>query len=61
MTELRESVSLLVTRRSSEFSPYEPGTRPRPAYDRVDPYYFPIGGFQGVKRPGPLVRLYLFR
>ncbi len=50
---LRRSGTLI-----QEFSPYEPGTRPHPVYDRVDPYYFPIGGFQGVKRPGPLVRLY---
>ncbi len=44
-----------------EFSPYAPGTDPHPVYDRVDPHYFPIGGFRGVRRPGPLVRLYRLR
>jgi hypothetical protein len=42
-----------------EFSFSETGaTNPRPVYDQVDPYHFPIGGFQGMRRPGPLVRLY---
>ena len=40
------------------FSPYKTRATPHPVYDRVDPYYFPIGGFAGVVRPGPLVRLY---
>jgi Dolichyl-phosphate-mannose-protein mannosyltransferase len=41
-----------------EFSPYEARALPHPVYDRVDAHYFPIGGFRGVMRPGPLVRLY---
>jgi Dolichyl-phosphate-mannose-protein mannosyltransferase len=41
-----------------EFNPYAPRAQPHPVYDRVDPHYFPMGRFRGVKRPGPLVRLY---
>jgi len=40
------------------FSPYKPGAQPDPVYDRADPYYFPLGRFRGVVRPGPLVRIY---
>lgn len=50
---LRQSATLI-----REFSPYVSGTHPHPVYDRVDAYFFPIGGFRGVTRPGPLVRLY---
>jgi hypothetical protein len=31
---------------------------PEPVYDIVDGFYVPIGGFRGVMRPGPLLRLY---
>jgi 4-amino-4-deoxy-L-arabinose transferase-like glycosyltransferase len=41
-----------------EFSPYLPGAHPQPVYDWTDPYYVPIGRFAGVKRPGPMIRLY---
>jgi 4-amino-4-deoxy-L-arabinose transferase-like glycosyltransferase len=41
-----------------EFSPYAVGTVAHPVYDRADPYYFPIGRFAGVQRPGPRVRIY---
>jgi 4-amino-4-deoxy-L-arabinose transferase-like glycosyltransferase len=41
-----------------EFTPYEPGPAPHPVYDRVDAHFFPIGRFAGVRRPGPLVRVY---
>jgi 4-amino-4-deoxy-L-arabinose transferase-like glycosyltransferase len=50
---LRRSATL-----AQAFSPYKTRATPHPVYDRVDPYYFPIGGFAGVVRPGPLVRLY---
>src|SRR5262249_16864098 len=49
----------LVLQRSARlvqsFTPYRTRVTPHPVYDRVDPYYFPIGGFEGVVRPGPLV------
>jgi Dolichyl-phosphate-mannose-protein mannosyltransferase len=51
--ELRGAATLL-----REFSPYHLGARPRPVYDWTDPYYVPIGGFVGVKRPGPTIRVY---
>jgi hypothetical protein len=50
---LRHSATLI-----REFSPYRTGRAASPVYDTVDAYYFPIGGFRGVKRPGPLVRVY---
>jgi len=50
---IRESATLI-----REFSPYKPGTHPAPRFDTNDAYYFPIGGFRGVVRPGPLVQLY---
>ncbi len=50
---LRQSATLI-----REFTPYESGAEPHPVYDRVDAHFFPIGGFHGVKRPGPLVRVY---
>jgi 4-amino-4-deoxy-L-arabinose transferase-like glycosyltransferase len=40
-----------------EFRPYRAGS-PAPVFDKNDAYYFPIGGFRGVVRPGPLVQLY---
>lgn len=52
---LRHSATLI---QEFEFSRAKVDASPRPVYDRVDPYYLPIGGFHGVKRPGPLVRLY---
>jgi hypothetical protein len=50
---LRDSATLLRT-----FRPYRAGADPHPVYDWDDPYYFPISGFRGIKRPGPVVRLY---
>ncbi|PYM54371.1 MAG: hypothetical protein DMD79_24685 [Candidatus Rokuibacteriota bacterium] len=50
---LRRSARLV-----QEFSPYKPGAHADPVYDRADPYYFPLGRFRGVVRPGPLIRLY---
>jgi 4-amino-4-deoxy-L-arabinose transferase-like glycosyltransferase len=50
---LRRSARLV-----QQWSPYKPGARADPVYDRADPYYFPLGRFRGVVRPGPLVRLY---
>ena len=44
-----------------EFSPYAAGAFAHPVYDRADPYYFPIGRFAGVQRPGPRLRLYRLR
>ena len=41
-----------------EFSPYRRDGHPAPTYDQNDAYYFPIGHFHGVVRPGPLVQLY---
>jgi len=40
------------------FSPYRPGVQPPPVYDRVDAYFFPVGRFRGLERPGPLVNVY---
>jgi hypothetical protein len=44
----------------AEFDFADPSASPAPApvYDMVDGFYVPIGGFRGVMRPGPLVRLY---
>jgi 4-amino-4-deoxy-L-arabinose transferase-like glycosyltransferase len=56
-TELEEALSRSATL-LREFSPYRPGLRPNPVYDRADPYFFPIGRFDGVTHPGPLVRIY---
>jgi 4-amino-4-deoxy-L-arabinose transferase-like glycosyltransferase len=50
---LRHSAVLVQT-----FSPYRPGAEVHPVYDRADPFYFPVGRFRGVIRPGPLIRLY---
>jgi Dolichyl-phosphate-mannose-protein mannosyltransferase len=50
---IQESATLV-----REFRPYRKGTPPSPVFDRNDAYYFPIGGFTGVVRPGPLVQLY---
>jgi 4-amino-4-deoxy-L-arabinose transferase-like glycosyltransferase len=50
---IRESATLI-----REFRPYKLGTHPAPLFDRNDAYFFPIGGFRGVVRPGPLVQLY---
>lgn len=46
----------------AEFDPYEGATSPpRDAvFERVDPYYIPIHGFESVTRPGPMVRIYSF-
>ncbi|HEY6219600.1 MAG TPA: hypothetical protein VIV65_06060, partial [Gemmatimonadaceae bacterium] len=41
-----------------DFADRSAGSAPAPVYDVVDGFYVPIGGFRGVKRPGPLVRLY---
>jgi 4-amino-4-deoxy-L-arabinose transferase-like glycosyltransferase len=41
-----------------DFADPSGGLRPQPVYDVVDGFYLPIGGFRGVKRPGPLIRLY---
>jgi hypothetical protein len=57
LPELREALGHSATL-VREFSPYETEARPHPIYDWVDPHYFPMGGFQGVRRAGPLVRLY---
>jgi hypothetical protein len=40
------------------FSPYHPGVHAQPVYDRVDAYFFPVGRFRGLERPGPLVVVY---
>ena len=50
---LRGSATLI-----RKFSPYRAGADPHPVYDWDDPYYLPIGGFRGMSRPGPFVRLY---
>ena len=50
---LRQSATLV-----REFSPNQEGARPRPVYDRADPYYFPVGRFEGLARPGPTIRVY---
>ena len=50
---IRESATLI-----REFRPYKTGSQPSPVFDRNDAYYFPIGGFRGIVRPGPLVQLY---
>jgi hypothetical protein len=50
---LRQSATLI-----QEFPLAEDGAAAYPVYDEVDPYHLPIGGFAGVRRPGPLVRLY---
>jgi dolichyl-phosphate-mannose-protein mannosyltransferase len=50
---IRESATLI-----REFKPYKSGSPPSPVFDQNDAYYFPIGGFRGVVRPGPLVQLY---
>jgi Dolichyl-phosphate-mannose-protein mannosyltransferase len=50
---IRESATLI-----REFRPYRASSPSAPVYDRNDAYYFPIGGFRGIVRPGPLVQLY---
>ena len=50
---LRRSATLL-----KEFSPYAARAQPRPVYEMTDPFYIPIGHFAGVRRPGPVVRVY---
>ena len=50
---LRQSATLVKT-----FSPYKNGTHPAPLFDRNDAYYFPVGQFSGIVRPGPFVQLY---
>jgi hypothetical protein len=51
---IQESATLI-----REFRPYKSGRPPSaPVFDRNDAFYFPIGGFRGVVRPGPLVQLY---
>ncbi len=50
---IRQSATLV-----KAFSPYKRGAHPAPLFDRNDAYYFPIGQFSGVVRPGPFVQLY---
>jgi hypothetical protein len=50
---LRASATLV-----REFDPDRRGATPHAVYDGADPYYFPLGGWQGVVRPGPRIRLY---
>jgi hypothetical protein len=40
----------------AEFSPYRAG--PAGTFEWWDAFYIPIAGFDGVTRPGPLVRIY---
>lgn len=32
-----------------------------PVFDPLDAYYVPVAGFEGVERPGPLIRIYALR
>jgi hypothetical protein len=50
---LRQSATLVL-----EVSPYEANVTPHPVYDWLDPHYFPMGRFQGIRHSGPLVRVY---
>src|SRR5438128_462360 len=42
----------------AEFSPYRDG--PAGVFEDEDAYYVPFYGFDGVERPGPLVRIYAY-
>jgi len=53
--ELRRSATQIA---EFDFADPASGFRADPVYDVVDGFYLPIGRFRGVKRPGPLVRLY---
>jgi hypothetical protein len=50
---IRQSATLV-----KAFSPYKEGAHPAPLFDRNDAYYFPVGQFSGIVRPGPFVQLY---
>lgn len=50
---LRQSGTLL-----AEFPFHRPNVAASPVYERPDGFYFPLGGFPGVRRPGPTVRIY---
>jgi len=43
----------------AEFTPFRDG--PAGEFEREDAYYVPFHGFDGVERPGPLVRIYAYR
>jgi hypothetical protein len=53
MRALRPHLRLL-----AEFSPYRAG--PAGTFEWWDAFYIPLADFDGVVRPGPLVRIYAF-
>jgi hypothetical protein len=42
------------------FSPFVAGSPTVPIFDTADAFWMPIGGFDGVERPGPKLTLYEF-
>jgi len=41
-----------------ELLPYSGSTPPSPLYDEPNGFYLPCGGFRGIVRPGPIIRIW---
>jgi hypothetical protein len=54
--QLRSEASLVAS-----FSPTDSGCPAGAVFDPIDTYYVPLAGYQGYRRPGPVIRIYTLR